>query len=70
MNEEFALVKINAQEFSKHHDECLAVADELFVLIEELTDFNYPFALSLSTKLNNLANRLDKSISKLPVKFD
>jgi hypothetical protein len=58
-------VKINVEEFSAHHDECLAVADELFGMVEDAA-----ISVHLSAILNKLANRLDKSISKLPVKFD
>lgn len=59
-------VKINVEDFTTHHDECLAVADELFTLIEKTLGFS----LSMTNKLTELANRLDKSISELPAKFD
>lgn len=61
------IVTIDSEEFTAHHDECLAVADELFTLIERVAILQ---SLPLATALNELANRLDKSISKLPVKFD
>lgn len=58
-------VKINVEDFTAHHDECLAVADELFALAEDPA-----LSVHLSAILNKLATRLDKSISKLPAKFD
>lgn len=58
-------VTINVDEFSQHHDECLDIADQLFTLVLDLA----PISLPLSTALHQLANRLDKSISKLPAKF-
>lgn len=59
------IVKINAEDFTAHHDECLAVADELFALATNAT-----LSIHLHFTLNKLANKLGKSISKLPAKFD
>lgn len=66
LTKDFELVKINANEFSKHHDECLAIADQLFLVIPAFAELSVP----LTNVLIELANRLDKSISKLPARFD
>lgn len=66
MNEQFELVKINREEFTKHHDECLAVADELWKVFEKIA----PLHVTAANEIFELANRLDKSISKLPARFD
>lgn len=58
-------VTINAEDFTAHHDLCLESADALFKLVEELAPISLPF----STKLAEIANNLDRSISKLPVQF-
>lgn len=63
--ETLKVVTINAEAFTTHHDECLAVADELFALAEDPA-----LSVHLSAILNKLANRLDKSINKLPAKVD
>lgn len=59
-------VTIELEAFTSHHDECLAIADQLFVIIPDFAELSVP----LTNILIDLANRLDKTISKLPVTFE